>query len=134
MLDDYRALRTYVRTDSWTVTAKVSEDENDGEWQDAQVPEISAGGLSLLLKWDAQYKKDDQIWLKLHIDPTMPGLADLDIKVKVIVRSKRAQDESILFGVEFKNLERNDQIRLDELVQRAAATCQVAPQLDHLDT
>ena len=132
-MQDYRVSRTYVRTNKWTITAKVSESESGAAWQKVKVPEISAGGL--LLQCEKPHKKGDHLWLKLHIDPTLPGIGELDIKVQVVIRSERDFGAHNAYGAEFTRISSDDRVRLDELIRRALeGCCQADKQLDHLDT
>ena len=110
-------VRKYVRTENWSVTAKASKDADGEQWFDAQVEELSAGGL--LFETELFCKKGDTLRFDLEINPLMPGITDyIQVKAKGLVKSVRERHNDLLvYGVEFSDISNSDQIRLDELVQ-----------------
>ena len=112
--------RDYIRTSSWNIVAKISDDNT--EWIDVQVPNISASGLLFLT--NKPYRKGDVVWFSLDIAPIVVG-PNFHIKmtIKAAVKGNREeQDGMSCFAVKFTDISVGDQIRLDELVQKTVAT------------
>jgi len=108
--------RNYVRTGSWSITAKVCKDE-DGQWSDAPVLDIAAGGL--LFVTDVYYEEGDILQFDLKIDPMTPGISQkIPMKVKGEITSDRGvRDGKRAFSVKFTEISTADRIRIDELVR-----------------
>ena len=108
--------REYVRTDNWSVTAKVSKDENAEQWVEVQVPNLAAGGLLFLSK--TKYDIGDILWFDLLIDPMTPGITrKIPMKAKGEVRGDRGETGGTYsYSVVFTEISKGDRIRLDELV------------------
>lgn len=109
--------REYVRTDSWSVVAKVSRDENAEQWTEVKIPNVAAGGLLFLT--DLEFADDDELWFDLLIDPMMPGIAGkIPMKVKGVVRGDRGIKDGLhAYSAVFTMISKGDRIRLDELVR-----------------
>ena len=110
---DRQIRREYIRTDSWRVEAKVSEDMKT--WFNVEVPDISAGGL--MFNTDKLYNVGDILWLEVYINPKMLHIGDINIKSKAVVKSVReVRGGHNAVGVEFRELPKNTQIHLDEVI------------------
>ena len=109
--------REYVRTDSWSVVAKVSKEDPPERWVEVKVPNVAAGGL--MFTTDTPFSIGDTLFFDLQIDPITPGIARIiKIKAKGEVRGDRDLNNGLhSYGVEFLDIKKNDQIRLDELVR-----------------
>ena len=109
--------RAYVRTNTWSVTAKVSKDETAEEWFDALVLDMAAGGLLFLT--DVSHETGDQLWFDLLIDPMTPGIhGKIPMKVEGEVRGNRGMRNGMnSYSVAFTVISKSDKIRLDELVR-----------------
>ena len=109
--------REYVRTDHWSVIAKISRDENAEKWIDVQIPNLAAGGLLFLT--DLVFENGDELWFDLLIDPMMPGIAGkIPMRAKGVVRGDRGMKDGLhAYSVEFLVISNSNRIRLDELVR-----------------
>lgn len=127
---DYQVQRAYVRTDNWAISAKVSRSETAGVWSVVKVIEISAGGL--LFETDTPYKKDDLLWFDLQIDSMMPGVQELEVKVKSQIKTVREPRGDIrAFGVAFLEMPETTRIQLDELVLLTISKYKLGADLDN---
>jgi len=107
--------RDYIRTTSWRIEAKVSEDGKT--WVEVQVPNISASGL--LFMAEKKYQKGDNISFIMNISPIVVG-PDFTVKMKLnaVIKSDRGQQEGLYcYAVKFTDISLGDQIRLDELMR-----------------
>ena len=109
--------RAYVRTNTWSVTAKVSGDEASGEWYDALVLDMAAGGLLFLT--EITYETGVSLWFDLQIDPMTPGISGkIPVKAKGEIRGNRGMRNGMnSYSVAFTDISKSDRIRLDELVR-----------------
>ena len=109
--------REYVRTDHWSVIARISREEDSEQWIEVKVPNMAAGGLLFLT--DLDFSCGDELWFDMSIDPLMPGLAGkIPMKVKGAVRGDRGHRDGMhAYSVEFLVISKSDRIRLDELVR-----------------
>jgi len=109
--------RAYVRTNTWSVTAKVSKDESAVEWFDALVLDMAAGGLLFLS--EITHETGDALWFDLQIDPMTPGIhGKIPMKMKGEVRGNRGMRNGMnSYSVAFTDISKSDRIRLDELVR-----------------
>ena len=120
-MEEYTINRSYVRTNTWSVTAKVStdatEDEDDVEWVDALVLDMAAGGLLFLS--DIPHVTGDLLWFDLLIDPMAPGFyGKIKMKARGEVKGNRGMRNGLnSYSVEFTEISKGDRIRLDELVR-----------------
>lgn len=112
--------REYVRTDSWSVVAKVSKEDPPDRWVEVKVPNIAAGGL--LFTSSAAYETGAVLWFDLQIDPIMPGITGkIKMKAKGEIRGNRGEKDGMCsYFVVFSEIRKNDRIRLDELIQRTS--------------
>jgi len=110
--------REYVRTDSWSISARISKDESFESSSEVRIPNIAAGGA--LVSTEAAFEQGDEAWIDMKIDPVTPGISrSIPMKVKVLIRDNRgAKGEMHTYAVEFTNISKNDRTRLDELVHR----------------
>ena len=110
--------RAYVRTNTWSVTAKVSKDETAEEWFDALVLDMAAGGLLFLT--DLTHDTGDELWFDILIDPMTPGIhGKIPMKAKGEVRGNRGMRNGMnSYSVAFTDISKSDKIRLDELVRK----------------
>ena len=108
--------RLYVRTDSWSVSAKVRSGDAQ-QWLEVTVLGIAAGGLLFLT--DMPYKKGDLLWFDLKIDPMAPGIAQrIPITAKGEIAGDRGtKDGKHAFSARFTEISKKDAIRIDELVR-----------------
>jgi len=110
--------REYVRTDNWSVVAKIHKDKDADteEWTEVKVPDLAAGGLLFLT--DLTFEKGDELWFDLEIDPMTPGIyGKIRMKAKGEIRGDRGiRDEKHAYSVEFLEISETDKIRLDELI------------------
>ena len=112
--------RDYIRTSSWNIKAKASDDNL--QWFDIQVPNISASGL--LFMTDREYECGNEVWIKLTISPIVVG-PDFEVKMSVqaAVKGNREDTDGLhCYSAKFTKIEQSDQIRLDELVRITVAT------------
>ena len=109
--------RDYMRTDSWSITAKVSRENDSENWFDVKVPNIAAGGA--LVVTETLFEIGEVIQIDMEIDPVAPGFSrKIPIKTKSVVRGDRGTKEGKhIYSVEFKGISNNDRTRLDELVR-----------------
>lgn len=109
--------REYVRTDSWSVTAKIGDEKDAIRWTEVKVPNVAAGGLLFLSEND--YEPGKMLWFDLLIDPMTPGIAGkIPMKVKGEVGGFRGKrDDLNSYSVEFVEISKSDRIRLDELIR-----------------
>jgi hypothetical protein len=109
--------RDYVRTDNWSVTAKLSKEADASEWFDIKVTNMAAGGLLFLT--DMTFETGDTIWIDMKIDPLAPGIfGTIPLKVTGVIRGSRGTIEGKqAYAVEFTEISKSDRIRLDELVR-----------------
>ena len=115
-MEDVFTKRDYVRTNNFTVSAKISE--NGGVWHEVKVPNIAAGGLLILTERD--YEPGDTLWFDLKIDPRIAIIVPISIKLKGIIKVDRGiHDDKRMYAVIFSEISDSDQIRLDELVRMA---------------
>jgi len=112
-----RINREYVRTDYWSVVAKMSRDEISEQWVEVRVPNLAAGGLLFLS--DLTFENGSELWFDLIIDPMMPGISGtIPMKVKGVVRGDRGIKDGLhAYSVEFVAISNSNRIRLDELVR-----------------
>jgi hypothetical protein len=99
--------RTYQRGRHFHVEAKVSR---DGEaWIDAEVRDLSAGGLNL--RTDEVFNIGEELWLDL----TVQGFFSMfEIKIKGIVRGEKHYHGHRKYEVSFVGLSQDLQIMIDE--------------------
>ena len=122
-MEEYTINRSYVRTNTWSVTAKVTVkssddvDDEDLDWVDALVLDMAAGGLLFLS--DIPHATGDVLWFDLLIDPMAPGFyGKIKMKVKGEVKGNRGMRNGLnSYSVEFTEISKGDRIRLDELVR-----------------
>lgn len=110
--------REYVRTDNWSISAKVRKDSETERWTEIKMPNIAAGGA--LIQTDKAFEIGDEVWIDLEIDPITPGITrKIPMNFKSIVRNDRGLTEGLrTYSIEFSGISKNDKTRLDELVQR----------------
>ena len=110
-------MRAYVRTDNWSINAAISKTETSKKWEEVEVTEMSAGGLTF--NSSTQFSVGDTIWFDLHINPMIAGMPyEFDAKVKGKIKSDRGQvGGSHEYGVEFQEIPYSTRVRLDELVR-----------------
>ena len=103
--------RANKRSGDLQITAKISADEK--QWKMAEVRDISSGGLKFLVQ--EPHNKGEIVFFDLDIKSM---LANFRLKVKAEIRSDCGTEEDLhMYGVMFKGVSVNDQIRLDEIVQ-----------------
>ena len=109
-------VRAYVRTNYWSVEAKVSLDQET--WTEVQVPDISAGGLQFLSH--DTISEGQSVWFDLSINPLMREVPDMVyVEAKgVVKRAIGANNRVRTYGVEFTEITENERIRLDVLINR----------------
>ena len=109
--------RAYVRTNTWSITAKVSDSEDADVWYDALVLDMAAGGLLFLT--NSLYEAGDELWFDLQIDPMTPGiLGKIPVKAKGEIRGNRGMRNGLnSYSVAFTDISKSNRIRLDELVR-----------------
>ena len=112
--------RDYIRTSSWNIKAKISDDNS--HWFDIQVPNISASGL--LLMTDKLFTDGAEAWIKLEIAPVVVGPDFLvKMRVKAAIKGCREDRDGLhCYAAKFTQIEQGDQIRLDELVRLTVST------------
>jgi len=122
--------REYVRTDSWSVSAKVCKATDPDEWYDVQVPNIAAGGA--LLSTKAVLAIGDEVQLDMEIDPMTPGITrKVPMKAKGIIRSDRGSNEvTYTYSVEFTEISKNDKTRLDEMIRMSNYSLKLGSEAD----
>ena len=109
--------REYVRTDNWSVNAKVSKDRDAERWLPVEVPNIAAGGLLFLT--DMVFNVGDELWVDMMIDPLTPGITG---KIPMMVQGDITVDRGLVKGlhayaVRFTVISHSERIRLDELIR-----------------
>ncbi|MCL2253446.1 MAG: PilZ domain-containing protein [Lachnospiraceae bacterium] len=110
--------RDYVRTNNFSVNAKISEDGK--VWQKVKVPNIAAGGLLFLT--DNVYEPGHELWFNLEIDTKITIVVPISVKLKGVIKVDRGLEEQLhMYAVIFTDISKSDQIRLDELVRMAIA-------------
>ena len=111
-----RNVRAYVRTNYWSVEAKVSRDKET--WTEVQVPDISAGGLQYLS--DQAFTEGETVWFDLSINPLMREVPDMVyVEAKGLVKRVIGANNKVrTYGVEFTEISENERIRLDVLINR----------------
>ena len=109
--------REYVRTDSWSISAKVCRETDPEKWFDVRVPNIAAGGALLLT--EAAFELGEELRIDMEIDPMAPGIArKVPMKAKGVIKSDRGSKEGkYTYSVEFTEISKNDKTRLDEMVR-----------------
>ena len=109
--------REYVRTDNWSIVAKVCRDEYTGKWVDVKIPNVAAGGLLFLT--EATFEVGETLCFDLLIDPMTPGISGkIPMKAKGVVRGDRGMRDGLhAYSVEFTEISKSNRIRLDELVR-----------------
>ena len=116
-MNDVFTKRGYVRTNNFSVSARISE--NGKAWSDVKVPNISAGGI--LIHTEKEYKPGDTVWFDLTIDPRLAIIVPISFKSKgEVKRDYGVHDDKNIYAIVFTEMSANDQIRLDELVHMAA--------------
>jgi hypothetical protein len=125
--------RAYVRANTWSVTAKVNEDKEAGEWADALVLDLAAGGLLFLTH--SSYEPGNKLWFDMQIDPMAPGIGG---KIPMIVRGEIRGDRGMrngmhAFSVAFTEISQSDRIRLDELVRMTVNKYRIETEADFLN-
>ncbi|MDR1193506.1 MAG: PilZ domain-containing protein [Peptococcaceae bacterium] len=99
--------RDYQRGAHFHSAASVSA---DGEhWHDAEMGDLSSGGLSL--NSSLEFAVGDVIWLNLRVEGFMSGF---DVAAKGSVRRKQRFADENVYGVAFIGLPQDVQIRIDE--------------------
>ena len=109
--------REYVRTDNWSIIAKINKDKDSDQWDDVKIPNMAAGGLLFLS--DIPFAAGDLLWFDLLIDPMAPGIPG-KIPVKLqgeVCGIREAPNNQNAYSVEFVEISKGDRIRLDELVR-----------------
>jgi hypothetical protein len=110
--------RDYVRTNNFSIDAKISEDGQ--EWYSVKVPNVAAGGLIFLT--EREYKPGDVLTFEMRIDPRIIIVIPINMKFKGTVKSDRGQEDGKnMYAVVYSEISNDDQIRLDELVRLAIA-------------
>ena len=124
--------RLYVRTDNWSVSAKVRSG-GSVPWLEAAVLDIAAGGMLFLA--DISCKIGDFLWFDMKIDPMAPGITQkIPIKVKgEIVGDRGIRDGKHAFSAKFVDLSKKDTIRIDELIRMTNYKYKLESGLDPLD-
>ena len=109
--------REYVRTDNWSVTAKVCRENDSANWSDVEMPNIAAGGA--LIVTETLFETGEVILIDMEIDPVTPGISrKIPIESKGVIRGDRGTKEGKhIYSVEFKGMSSKDRTRLDELVR-----------------
>ncbi|MDR0220210.1 MAG: PilZ domain-containing protein [Lachnospiraceae bacterium] len=106
--------RDYVRTNNFSIDAKISQDGKD--WSTVKVPNIAAGGLIFLT--DKELKVGETLDFELRIDPRIIIVIPLNMKFKGVIKSDRGpQEGKNMYAVVYTEISSDDQIRLDELVR-----------------
>jgi len=100
--------RAYKRDPDFCSDAKVSLDGDI--WHDAQVFDISAGGLKFLT--NVLFDIGEEIWFDLEIPEFLSKREE--IKVKGSVCRQDNEDGKFLYGVAFSHISPDLQIHLDE--------------------
>ena len=110
--------REYVRTDNWSISAKIRRDSEVGPWFDVKMPNIAAGGALILT--GKPFEVGEEVWIDLEIDPITPGITrKIPMKFKSVVRSDRGLTDGLnTYSIEFTGISKNDRTRLDELVHK----------------
>ena len=116
-MEDLFTKRDYVRTNNFTINAKISKDGK--VWHEVKVPNIAAGGLLFLTERD--YQCGDEVWFDMKIDPRLARIVPVTMKLKGSVRVGRDDmADKHQYALMFTDISTSDQIRLDELVHMAA--------------
>ena len=110
--------REYVRTDNWSISAKLSKDESFEQSFDVRIPNIAAGGALIIT--GASFEPGEEAWIDMTIDPMMPGISKgIPMKVKATIRENREKKEGAhTYSVGFTSISKSDRTRLDELVHK----------------
>jgi c-di-GMP-binding flagellar brake protein YcgR len=101
--------RTYQRGVHLHIDARFSEDGT--AWQDAQICDISSGGMQVQI--DKHYNKGDRLWFDLIIHHFF---SQFELKVRGVIRQELLHEGRHLYGVQFLNLTPEMRIRIDECV------------------
>lgn len=108
--------RRSVRTDNFTVLAKISTDIKN--WTDVAVSDISVGGLSF--SSDRVFEVGDTIWLDLLIKP-MVLISRTPRRIKTqgeVLLSRSAREGKPSYAVKFVNMTSANEMELDTLIQK----------------
>jgi len=116
-MEDVFTKRDYVRTNNFSVSARISKDGR--VWNEVKVPNIAAGGL--LIHTDQDFTCGEEVWFDMKIDPRIARIVPISVKTKGIVRVERGDyADQHQYAITFTEISSGDQIRLDELVHMAA--------------
>jgi len=100
--------RTYQRSSIYS-TARYSAD--GAAWSEFDIVDLSTGGLRLYV--DADY----EVGARLFFHITVYGLSsEFEFRAEGVIRRKDQTDKYYVYGVKFRNLSKDDQIRIDEII------------------
>lgn len=102
--------RKYQRCDSIVCKALMSKDES--RWENIELGDISAGGLSF--HSSQIFGEKDKLYFNLYV---YNMLSEFNIKLEGrIVRTERARGRNLI-AVKFENINKYQQVQLDELIK-----------------
>ena len=104
--------RAYVRDSEFILDAKVSKDQQ--HWECVEITDFSASGLNYSA--GGEYKVGDILWFDLVVHD-FRVLNEPLIKVRGKIRRVDRSESGNSYGVSFKNLSMEQQIRIDEIIQ-----------------
>lgn len=107
-MDEYDK-RSYSRASHIDCDVKVSQDK--AKWRDANVSDLSSGGLKL--KTHVEYEEGSVLWFDLCLNGFM---SEFEVMVKGIVRHKSRGQTRFHYGIQFVELSPDIKIRIDENV------------------
>lgn len=101
--------RDYSRASHFGCDVRVSTDKM--RWQNADVTDISSGGLKLMT--ETEYAAGTELWFDLRINGFM---SEFTVQVKGIVRHQAPYRGKYQYGIQFVGLSPDLKIRIDENV------------------
>lgn len=102
--------RKYQRCDSIVCKALMSRDES--RWENIELNDISAGGLSF--HSSHMFNEKDKLYFNLYV---YNMLSEFNIKLEGrIVRVERTREKSRI-AIKFENINKYQQVQLDELIK-----------------
>lgn len=108
--------RKYQRCDSAVCKAQLSVDEN--RWEDFELTDLSAGGLSFASKME--FKENTKLFFNLYV---YNMLSEFNIRMEgCIIRIDSKKDKK-LYSIKFENIQKYYQVQLDELIKSKIKLC-----------
>lgn len=102
--------RLYQRGSHWGGRAKVSA--NGENWQNAEVADVSSGGLKFFS--GVEYAEGDVLWFDLVLEGF---LSEIAVKARGEVRRKIPYGGRFQYGIRFKDLSPEKKIQIDENIR-----------------